>query len=228
MVPEAGTLMMAIESGQVSTDALLKQIQIDNVWEGITPYQTWNLTGFYADLLPLLLQNQPVKYRVHIIPTFTLALYKTTRLYDCDLAFAPYTHTAARSYCGNTTSPGGIPACTTPTDIHDLNTVLHSDACCADFSLPFTTTTLGCMVKSTSKQSLWLAFSSPSMVNALSFVAVLIVVFAHLVYFAEKNENKEMFPPRYLSGIGKLSLMSKSFQLFLTFKIPFIIHCKHR
>ena len=60
------------------------------------------------------------------------------------------------------------------------------------------------MVKSTSEQSLWLAFSSPAMVNILSIVAVLIVVFAHLVYFAEKNENEEMFPPRYLSGIGKL------------------------
>ena len=64
------------------------------------------------------------------------------------------------------------------------------------------TTSLGLIVTSTTQQSIWLAVSSPTMVNILSYVAILIVVFAHLVYFAERRDNKEMFPPRYLSGIG--------------------------
>ena len=202
MVPEAGSLMMMVGDGVASTDALLKHIKVNNVWPGITPYQSWNLTGFYADMLPLLLHNQQVSYRVHVIPTFTQALYKTTKLHECDFAFAPYTHTAARAYCGNETSPEGIPACTTPDDIHNLKLILHTDACCADFNLPMKTTSLGLIVTSTTQQSIWLAVSSPTMVNILSYVAILIVVFAHLVYFAERRDNKEMFPPRYLSGIG--------------------------
>ena len=45
MTPEAGTNMLLLNDGTVSTDAPLNSLGHNNVWKGISPYQKWNLTG---------------------------------------------------------------------------------------------------------------------------------------------------------------------------------------
>ena len=50
-------------------------------------------------------------------------------------------------------------------------------------------------------EALFIALAQPFFVNFLCFIFLLVVLFAHMVYFCERSSNSEHFPSEYLDGI---------------------------
>ena len=104
----------------------------------------WPLSGFAADSLLQIVQHMGTEwtFEVTVYPTYTRALYAVTTEHTCDIAFAPFTETAARAYCGEGTAT--LQGCTPPPD-GEVPQPRH--ACCADFTTSMMTTTIGAIIK---------------------------------------------------------------------------------
>lgn len=179
------------------------------VWQGATKTDTWNLTGWYAELVThVMLGSSVTNYSVRFLPNYASALYATTKRNLCDVSFSPFTITAARTNCKNASELDntitGISPCTDPS--HDLDVPRNSDACCAAFGTPSQAFEPVLMV--TSK------FSMPSVLDSLftfdvinisSFLLCGVILAAHFVWLVERHDNPNQFPTQYLDGIGESS-----------------------
>ena len=163
--------------------------------------QGWNLTGYHPDILADLIKNAKLEnVLIKMYPSYTAALYGAVKGNACDFAFASFTYTAEREYCGNETSPEGIAPCV---EVSKQNSDLKSaDACCADFSTPIDTSFLSVMVSNKPLHGTFFeTLLNVNLLNNVCFLIVAIVVTAHFMWYAERNENEEQFPRRYLDGI---------------------------
>ena len=157
-------------------------------------------TGFVADLLPKVLDRAGITdYNIHVYKSFGELLYRTSITGECDVGFTTFTVTASRLRCQNTTSNTGVEGCTPPDD--DRN-IMAKHGCCVHFGVPFMGDTIGAMVpKAVNQVTVFHALASIQVLNIISFCIVTIVIVAHLVWFFERIDNPEQFPPSYLDGI---------------------------
>ncbi len=203
--PADATWMLKSKDGTISSSGLRALLDSGvSEWQGIKTYENWNLTGFYADILPHLMQNAGWSYKVKMYRTYTLALYATTKLKACDFTFASFTHKADRSNCKNVTSSDNIRPCKDLVDKSQLNLVTPQHACCAMFATPTDTSTVGLLVKVNRKHAsltLFEALLMPDMINSMCQVIILTIMFGHIVWFFERKKNAGQFPKRYLDGI---------------------------
>jgi hypothetical protein len=158
------------------------------------------LTGFLAELLPKVMDRAAItSYEMYVYPSFGELLYHTSTTGLCDVAFTTFTVTADRLRCQNYTSNTGVQGCVKP---KDDNKILSKHGCCSHFGVPFFSDTIGAIIKKgTNRVTIFHALWSIQVLNIISFCIVAIVIFAHLVWFFERVDNPEQFPPSYIDGI---------------------------
>ena len=124
-----------------------------------------------------------------------------TRRGECDLGWAAFFYTADRDRCG---------AAVIEADTCRALSEWTPDSewtpwrCCVDFSPPFMTYGLAIMYETSRPDfysSLVLSIFAPFTVNFGSLTFILVCVFAHLVWLAERKANASEFPPDYWEGI---------------------------
>ena len=113
---------------------------------GQSPRETWPpeehtdfpITGFCAELLLSVVANMGTNWDcvVSFLPTYTSALYATTKQHLCDVAYVPFGVTAARAYCGSFPTPAGVQPCPDYDPNVTWATAAAPEACCADYNYP--------------------------------------------------------------------------------------------
>ena len=169
------------------------------------------ITGYIADVLIDVVRNMGSDWScvVHILPSYTSALYATGRQKICDVAFQAQTATAQRAYCENYTSyVTGTPACPEYNPSITWANATRDDTCCNSFSTPpFMITFPGGFVLRDANIvevtgggiDLGLAIEA---INLLSWYWVCAFGFAHLAWVAEKtNPSGNPLPRFYVDGI---------------------------
>ena len=107
----------------------------------------WPLTGFAADLVvsAMAFVGGDVSFSARMYPSYTQALFATSKAGECDVAFSPFTVTQNRTYCGNVSLASGVRACTDP--VNSTAEPSTSDACCADYSFQMLSSTVGVLIR---------------------------------------------------------------------------------
>lgn len=107
----------------------------------------WALTGFAADLAVSVMGfvGSGITFSARMYPSYTQALFATSKAGECDVAFSPFTVTQNRTYCGNVSLASGVRACTDPAN--STAEPSATDACCADFSFQMLSSTVGVLIR---------------------------------------------------------------------------------
>jgi hypothetical protein len=161
----------------------------------------WPLTGFTADLAVLTMESLPgFNFSVRLYRSYTEALYATAKLHECDVAFAPFTVTEDRTYCGNVSLASGVRACTDPADLSIAPAA--SDACCADFSFQLMPATVAVMLGANDQKVHVVQFLDEQIVDLFIWMLLLEFVLAHIVWIIETCSVKSrQFEREYNKGI---------------------------
>ena len=166
---------------------------------GIHPGETWPLSGFYANILPNVMFRAGISdYKIHFWNSYNRALYETTKTKFCDVGYTPFTATPARAFCDRLPR-GTIPGCTDP-----LPGMVPEPkhACCASFGTAAQSVTLALMVTAKPPAANPIsAIFNYSVMNIVALMTLAIIFAAHLVWYMEREENPQQFPPMYLDGI---------------------------
>jgi hypothetical protein len=175
-------------------------------WRGSTRTESWNLTGWYAELITHVMLGAGVtNYTLRFLPQYSSALYATSKRGDCDVSFSPFTITAARTNClgataGTAANPTGVPRCTEPTNA--TTPPSNQDACCAKWGTPSQAFEPVLMVTSEyTTPSVLDAVLTFDVINISAFLLCGVILAAHFVWAVERVENPQQFPMGYLDGI---------------------------
>ena len=160
------------------------------------------LSGFNVDarlhILPSILSN--TSYELRVLGSYG-ELMVATRRDECDVAWAAYFQTANRDRCGDTVQNRDT--------CRPLSEWTESSSwtpwrCCVDFSPPFMTYGLAIMYEvyyPTFMETLVQSVTAPFAINFGCFTFILLTIFAHFLWVAERKVNPDHFPTRYLDGI---------------------------
>ena len=183
---------------------------------GTSPRQQWDddesnnfpVVGFAAELLQDIVSNMGPDWScdVSVLPTYTAALYATTKMQVCDVAYSPFGVTAARAYCAEfppeTTSTPACPAYNPATTWANASA---SDACCAAFNYNMIVSSVaGVVLQSTNVLDIeegmdWDLIAEA--INMLSYYLAAVIIGAHLVWLLEKTDpSRNTFRRDYLNG----------------------------
>eukprot|EP00946_MAST-07B_sp_MAST-7B-sp1_P001497 g1497.t1 len=191
--------------GEATTGALHAVARKDNpaVFRGA---EIDRLKGFESSMLALVMKSAGIsQYEVHAYQTLNQAIIATGRDSKCDLVFGMHTQTPQRAWCANVSSASGIPSCEMLSSIKEDRQKSNQPSpkpCCVDFGTPIADESIGLIVKTpVYQQNLTGALFNAENLNIIAMVICAIVVSAHVVWLAERNDNPEQFPPDYLDGI---------------------------
>lgn len=175
-----------------------------------TPASGNYITGFAPEMLLLILEKMGGDWDcvVSLLPTYQSALYATTKQKACDVAYSPFTVSPPRAYCGTTRLPE-VAACPVYDPSVTWATATPTQACCASFSYHMMISTIGGIVRQDDNildptgATAVLELAEATLM-LLSWVGVIVIVFAHIVWIVEKtNTNLEtrIFHLDYMPGI---------------------------
>ncbi len=167
------------------------------------------IVGYAAELLVDVVADMGSGWdcRVDFLPTFTAALYATTKQKLCDIAYAPFSVTASRAYCGATpVATTSVAACPPYDPNVTWVNATAAQACCADFGYNMLVTSVAGMVSrvdnvlATSAGVDWKLVAD--LINIIVVIAIVTIVLSHIVWLAEKaSPETNRFPRDYLPGI---------------------------
>jgi len=163
------------------------------------------LEGYDVMLRSKLFQRLEVNYTVQVLPNYA-QLHVQTRLGTCDVGWAIFYVDVDHDRCTINQR-----TCRPLSELPPANELANASSqslkrwrCCIDYSVQYLPWTLAIMAPAVGKDSFFTAlFSSmfqPFVYNFMSFLFIVMVVCAHLVYFCERGLNKQ-FPASYLEGI---------------------------
>jgi hypothetical protein len=180
-------------------DEITKSDQKKITFAGVQHGEFWRLGGLYGFLVPQVMRRAKINnYTVTFYPTYTRALYETTKTKTCDVGFTPFTSYPDRAWCSASPSPTGS-TCTNPLPGEPIG---PQHACCASFGPPVNPMTEALLVSTELEPaSIVFAILNIDVLNVTTAMLLAIVVVAHLVWFAERKINPQQFPPNYLDGI---------------------------
>ncbi len=119
-------------------------------WANSPDANLFPITGLSAELLLIVLKRMGPDFDcvVHLLPTYSQAIYATTRQKACDMAFGTFSNTAARGYCGAEQAVvTGVNACRPYNpNVTWQDGVTAADACCCDFGYPLVLTKTAALV----------------------------------------------------------------------------------
>ena len=159
----------------------------------------WPLTGFTADLAVATMSSIDwLTFSARMFPSYTEALYATSKTHECDVAFSPFTVTQNRTYCGNVSLASGVRACTDPANASIAPG--SSDACCADFSFQLMPSTVGVLLESGAIVTN--EFLDAYVINLFLICVFMELLLAHAVWVVETCSTKSrQFNRVYDKGI---------------------------
>ena len=154
-----------------------------------------HLTGFDVDMRREVLAGR--EYTVRVMGTYG-ELQVRTRAGECDVGWAQFFNTAARTQCTS--------ACPALTDETAAGTVASWEPyrCCTDYSVVIDPMEISALHRDSSIsffESFLGTTARPFFINLLCFVFLWHILFANLIWLVERRENSEQFPPRFLEGI---------------------------
>ena len=156
------------------------------------------LSGFDVDTRAQVLRDRP--YTVSVFDSYGEA-FVCTRAGECDIGWGNFFVTVARLSC-----EADEAICRALDDGTAAGTVDSWEPyrCCVDFSMNFRPNDI-VVLQASSVPNFFVGFfsmlSSPFVVNFFSFAIIWALVFAHLIWLAERKKNAEQFPRAYLDGI---------------------------
>lgn len=165
-----------------------------------------SLQGFGVEARRAVLTGNGLNYTMRVYSSYA-AVHIAVRARECDIAWVALFVTGSRNRCylrvmhSSTGSAECQDMSLLPQDQEGVD--LTPWRCCIDYLAPFHMFGNAVMYSSPSRsffEALFLALGASFVVNMLSFMFILAVVFSHLVWFAERKRNGQ-FSAKYLYGI---------------------------
>ncbi len=156
------------------------------------------LSGFDVDTRGQVLANRP--YTVSVFDSYG-EVFVRTRAGECDIGWANYFVTVARLSCeADEVTCRALDADTAAGTVDSWEPY----RCCVDFSMNYRPNDI-VVLQASSIPDFFVGFftmiSSPFVINFFSFAIIWALIFAHLIWLAERKRNGQEFPRTYLDGI---------------------------
>lgn len=156
------------------------------------------LSGFDVDARKEILANR--QYTVSAFESYA-EVFVRTRAGECDIGWANYFVTGTRLSCV------ADDATCRPLDADTAAGTVDSwepYRCCVDYSMNFQPHDIVVLQGSSLPNffsGFFMMISSPFVINYFSFAIIWALVFAHLIWLAERKRNSQQYPRAYLDGI---------------------------
>ena len=197
------TVATALTEGDAIVVCFTPDFGFNMVGDAVIPSGTIveerDVAGFDSDLRQIILTGKMrQKYVLKKMDSYgELQVY--VRAGECDVGWAPFYQLAEReacdAFCADLTNAS-------------LASIANWEPyrCCSDFSTPYIDWTVAVLYRREGGSgslftSLFIMFTDRFFINLVSFIFVMICLFAHLMWAAERKANSEEFPPRYIDGI---------------------------
>jgi len=179
------------------------------VWMGDGFEDLFPVTGYFAEMLLEVLKKMGPSFDcvVDMLPTYTAALYATSRAEIAHLGWSPFSPTVNRNNCApEDIESSGATACPPFDPSLPLLSAVSNDACCASFtSYPLTvaewsSATLYSTNKLSSEQELQLKVII-EMINIVMWIVLVTIVIGNALWLIEKsNPSQNEFSRAYIDG----------------------------
>ena len=161
------------------------------------------LIGFDVDVRREVLRDRlRLPYTVRVLSGYG-ELQVRTRLGECDVGWAPFYVTARRQDC----TPDPM-ACRNASEVGSSAPESWVPfRCCTDTGVSYLPWTVNALYKPTSTgaakffRAIWDSIASVFFLNFVCFLFLCSIVFGHLIWLAEREENDVEFPRDYWNGI---------------------------
>jgi ABC-type amino acid transport substrate-binding protein len=156
------------------------------------------LSGFDVETRAQVLANRP--YSVSVFDSYG-EVFVRTRAGECDIGWGNYFLTASRLSCEP--DEGTCRALHVGTAAGTVDS-WEPYRCCVDFSMNYRPNDI-VVLQASSVPDFFVGFftmiTSPFVINFFSFAIIWALIFAHLIWLAERKMNSQEFPRSYLDGI---------------------------